>query len=174
MQDMIVIVEPMIPALRRYAMVLLRDQGVADDLVQDCLERAISGWHRRRPDGNPRTWVFTILHNLAISRLRQRARRPAHVALDATDPALLCHDAVQEDGLRQRDILAALDLLSEEHRQLLLLISVEGLSYAEAAKILAVPLGTIMSRLSRARERLRMIFEDGAVVATLPRLRRVK
>lgn len=75
--DMMRLVEPLIPALRRYARALLRDAVAADDLVQDCLERVIGRWHQHRADGNARTWVFTILHNLAVNRLKQSARRGA-------------------------------------------------------------------------------------------------
>src|ERR1700709_7156 len=71
MTDMMRLIEPLIPALRRYARALLRNPTDADDLVQDCLERAVSRWHQRRADGDARTWMFTILHNLAISRFRQ-------------------------------------------------------------------------------------------------------
>ena len=67
MNDMVHLIEPLIPALRRYARTLVRDRFAADDLVQDCLERAVSRWHQRRRDGDPRTWVFSILHNLAVS-----------------------------------------------------------------------------------------------------------
>src|ERR1700743_2233494 len=84
--DMMVLIEPMIPALPRYARALLRDRSLADDLVQDCLERAITRWHQRRPDGDARTWVFTILHNLAINQQRRTTRRGPHVPIeDASD-----------------------------------------------------------------------------------------
>src|ERR1700738_831713 len=85
MKDMMMLVEPLIPALRRYARSLLKDRAAADDLVQDCLERAITRWHQRHADGDARTWLFAILHNLAISRLRQIARRGHHVGLDQAD-----------------------------------------------------------------------------------------
>src|ERR1700734_1571966 len=98
MKDMILLVEPLIPALRRYARALLREPSAADDLVQDCLERVISRWHQRRADGDARTWVFTILHNLAMNRLRQQSRRGQHVALEDADAAVLARPATQEDG----------------------------------------------------------------------------
>ena len=82
MHDILAAVEPLIPALRRYARALLRDRTAADDLVHDCLERTISRWHQRRPETDARAWVFTILHNLAMNRLRQAARRGPHVELD--------------------------------------------------------------------------------------------
>ncbi len=173
-QDMIVIVEPMIPALRRYARALLRNQDEADDLVQDCLERAVSRWHQRRGDGNARTWLFTILHNLAVNRMRTRVRRGGHVTLEDADPAALSDDAGQEHALHHRDILAALDRLPDEQRQLLLLIALEGVSYAEAADIIGAPVGTVMSRLSRGRERLRLLLAGEATAPARPALRRIK
>ncbi len=83
MNDMLPLIEPLIPALRRYARSLMKEQAAADDLVQDCLERAVANWSRRRTDGDPRTWMFTILHNLAMTRLKQRSRRIGAVTLDA-------------------------------------------------------------------------------------------
>ena len=85
MDDMVALIEPMIPALRRYARALLRDRAAADDLVQDCLERAIGRWHQRRADGDPRTWIFTILHNLAVTRL-QPDGKPAAARSPSTTP----------------------------------------------------------------------------------------
>lgn len=175
MSDILQLVEPLIPALRRYARALLKDTVVADDLVQDCLERVVSHWHRRRND-DPRTWIFAILHNLAVNRLRQNARRGEHFSLEAVDESLLARQPGQEEALMQRDILDALDRLPEEQRSVLLLVSVEDLSYSEAAKVLAIPVGTVMSRLSRARERLRTILESSEGTAGRPgaHLRRVK
>jgi RNA polymerase sigma factor (sigma-70 family) len=175
MKDMMLLVEPLIPPLRRYARSLLRDRAAADDLVQDCLERVISRWHQRRADGNARTWVFTILHNLAINRLRQTARRGRHVMLKDADDAVLARPAIQEDGLRHRDLQKGLAALPEDQRSVLLLVSVEDLSYAEAAKVLGIPVGTVMSRLARAREKL-MKAMDGENVVPLhvPNIRRIK
>ncbi|WP_428031677.1 RNA polymerase sigma factor [Ancylobacter sp.] len=152
--EMVRLIEPLIPALRRYARALMRERAAADDLVQDCLERAIGRWHQRRADGDTRAWIFTILHNLAMTRLRRTARRPVHVALDDADAANLSQAGAQEEGLRHRELLAALAKLPDEQRTVLLLVTVEELSYAEAARVLEVPIGTVMSRLSRARERL--------------------
>jgi RNA polymerase sigma-70 factor (ECF subfamily) len=172
MTDAVQLLEPMIPALRRYARVLLRDRTAADDLVQDGLERALSRWHLRRPDGSARAWVFTILHNLAVNQLRQRARRGEHLALEAVaEPGL---PPAQQDALRHRDLLRALDALPEDQRSVLLLVAVEDLSYAEAARVLDIPLGTVMSRLARGRERLRQAMEGDAAPSDVPRLRRVK
>jgi RNA polymerase sigma factor (sigma-70 family) len=169
MKDMMLLVEPLIPALRRYARALLHDRDAADDLVQDCLERIIRGWHGRRGDDS-RSWAFTILHNLAVNRLKQWQRRGRHAALDETDEASIAQPAVQEDRLRHLELMRALADLPEEQRCMLLLVSVEDLSYAEAARILGIPIGTVMSRLSRGRERLQQLLEGRAA----PALRRVK
>ncbi|MDR3535726.1 MAG: sigma-70 family RNA polymerase sigma factor [Acetobacteraceae bacterium] len=176
MSEMLRLVEPLIPALRRYARVLMRDVTTADDLVQDCLERAITRWHQRRADGDARTWLFTILHNLAMNRMRQTARRGRHVAIDDAGDAVLARPALQEDGLLRRDLLAALAALSEEQRSVLLLVSVEGLSYLEAAAVLGVPMGTVTSRLARAREKMFRLMEGTTDrnATTCSHLRRVK
>ena len=175
MDEMARLIEPMIPALRRYARSLLPDRAAADDLVQDCLERAITNWGQRRSDGSVRSWVFTILHNLAISGLRQSARRGQPMSIEDASEASAAQPPQQEDALRRADVLAALSRLPDEQRSALLLVSVEDLSYAEAAKVLGVPIGTVMSRLSRGRERLRRELEgdSGGVVET-SFLRRVK
>jgi RNA polymerase sigma-70 factor (ECF subfamily) len=170
MDDIGILVGPLIPPLRRYARALLRDRTAADDLVQDCLERAISRWHQRRSDGSTRTWLFTILHNLAVNRLRTAARRGPHVEIDEI---MMVSPPGQEEALRHRDLLRALGALSEEHRNVLLLVSVEDLSYAEAAAVLGVPIGTVMSRLARGREKLAAALE-GQPMGREPHLRRVK
>ena len=168
MADAEALLEPLIPALRRYAYALVRDHDAADDLVQDTLERALSRWALRRSDGDLRAWLFTIQRNLHVSALRQSQRRGAHVELDeATTPSSA---AAQESGIEVQDILATLDQLPEEQKSLLLLVGVEDLSYDDAAKVMGVPIGTVMSRLSRGRQRLRALLETGR--ATL--LRRVK
>ena len=168
MADAEALLEPLIPALRRYAYALVRDHDGADDLVQDTLERALSRWSLRRTDGDLRAWLFTIQRNLHVSALRQDQRRGAHVELDeATTPSTA---AQQENGMEMQDVLAALDQLPEEQKSLLLLIGVEDFSYDDAARVMGVPMGTVMSRLSRGRQRLRALLETGR--ATL--LRRVK
>ncbi|MDO8974388.1 sigma-70 family RNA polymerase sigma factor [Reyranella sp.] len=168
MADAEALLEPLIPALRRYAYALVRDHDAADDLVQDTLERALSRWTLRRSDCDLRAWLFTIQRNLHVSALRQDRRRGPHVELDEwTTPKAV---ATQESGSEVQDILAALDQLPEEQKSLLLLVGVEDLSYDDAAKVMGVPIGTVMSRLSRGRQRLRALLETGR--ATL--LRRVK
>jgi RNA polymerase sigma factor (sigma-70 family) len=175
MSDMMVLVEPLIPALRRYARSLLRDRAAADDLVQDCLERVIARWHQRRADGNARTWAFTILHNLAVNLLKQRARRGQHLAIDDADAAVIAGPATQEERLRHRDLLRCLEALPEELRSVLLLVSVEDLPYAEAARVLDIPVGTVMSRLFRARETLSRAMEaNTSADAPRPVVRRIK
>ena len=128
--------------------------------MQDTLERALSRWHLRRSDGDVRAWLFTILRNLHVSAHRRRSRRGTAVGLDA-EP-LAAHGTAPDGALEAQDVLAALDHLPEEQKSLLLLIGVEDFSYEEAARMLDLPMGTVMSRLSRARERLRQLMTDGA------------
>ena len=152
------LIEPHIPALRRYAFALLRDRDRADDLVQDTLERALSRWILWRP-GNLRAWLFTIMHNIFVNQLRGAA--PLDYRPDELVPELPVRPE-QEDGLGLRDLDKALQQLSVDQRETLLLVTLEELSYDEAAKVLGVPVGTIMSRLFRARERLRISLQGQA------------
>jgi RNA polymerase sigma-70 factor (ECF subfamily) len=151
------LLEAHIPGLRRYACALLRGDRVrADDLVQDSLERALSRWHQRRSDGDLRGWIYTILyHRFLTDRRRQRrdfVYESLTEVLEREEPSVV---GEQEMALAQRDILRGLAELPEGQRSVLLLIAVEDFSYEQAARILAVPIGTVMSRLSRGRERLR-------------------
>jgi RNA polymerase sigma-70 factor (ECF subfamily) len=159
------LLEVEIPRLRRYARALVRDADMADDLVQDCLMRAISRWHLRRDNGALRAWLFTILYNLFVSERRALARRGGpSVPIEDWDriaPAMDGRSAA-EDHLALRDLMAGLEGLPDEQRALVLLVGVEDLSYEEAARVTGVPLGTVMSRLSRARERLRRHLEGEA------------
>ena len=161
--------EPEIPRLRRYAYALTRDAAAADDLVQDTLERAIGRWHLRRREGNLRAWLFVIERNLFLGSVRQLKRRGTHVGTEVLDrvqaPARL-PDAMNAP----HDVLAALETLPEEQRSALLLVVVEDLSYEQAAQILGIPIGTVMSRLSRAREKMRAAMHRGHTAV----LRRVK
>lgn len=161
--------EAQIPALRRYAWALARDRQAADDLVQDCLERALSRQGTRRVDGDLRAWLFAILRNQFLNDRRQANRRGPHVGIEALDD-IAAPDSGAERRAIANDALAALDGLSEEHRSLLLLIGVEELSYQEAAQVFGVPIGTIMSRLSRGRAQLRRAIEQSERVI----LRRIK
>ena len=147
-------VEPLIPALRRYAQALMRNREMADDLVQDCLERVVSRWGQRRSEEGTRSWMFAIVHNLAVNQLRQLRLRGPHVDIEDVDESALVQAPGQEDRLLRDELLRALRELPEEQRAALVLVCVDGLSYAEAATELGVPIGTVMSRLSRARARL--------------------
>ena len=177
---MVRLVEPLIPALRRYARALLHDKHAADDLVQDCLERTVARWRQRRDESDTRKWVFAILHNLAMDHLRRIRPRAGDIPLDAAEDTALAVAPTQEDQLRYGDVLRALDQLPEEQRSVVLLISVEDMSYEEAAKVLGIPAGTVTSRLARAREKLLRIMRDpaghsaDAAAGSNPVLRRVK
>ena len=163
-------IETYLPALRRYAWALMRNRDDADDLVHDCVARALDKLHTRREDADMRAWLFTIMHNLFISQHRRRKARPETELLDDTHDHAARSEPSQEDRLHWRDMLRALERLPEEQRTVVLLVSVEDLSYAETASVLGVPIGTVMSRLARGRERLRQ-FTDSDV---RPQLRRVK
>ena len=169
MDEISALIEPHIPSLRRYAWALRRDRDAADDLVQDCLERALSRWQLRRREGDLRAWLFAILHNLFVDSLRKRARQGIRVDIDAAHDLAAPGDGIEERAAI-RDVVAGLETLPPDQKAVLLLVGVEDLSYEEAARVLGVPVGTIMSRLSRARERLRRAV--GAPAA--PALRRVK
>jgi RNA polymerase sigma-70 factor (ECF subfamily) len=175
MNDMLAHVEPMIPALRRYARGLLGDVEASDDVVQDCLEKVVANWHRRRNE-NPRSWVFAILHNIAMNRLRQTRQRGSVVSIDDLPEANNATAPTQEQTVFGQEVMAAIKRLPPDHRSILLLISVEDLTYAAAAKVLEVPLGTVMSRLSRAREQLRMLLETPSpnALSGIRHIRRVK
>jgi RNA polymerase sigma-70 factor, ECF subfamily len=156
-------IETAIPALRRYARALTRNSETADDLVQDTLVRALRSEHLFH-GGEIRSWLFTILTNLNRNRLRSLARRPSWISLEEDDAP---DQAGPEAG--GRDIERALALLVEDQRTTLLLVVLEGLSYREVADVLGVPIGTVMSRLSRARAQIKA-YLDGE----RPALRRVK
>ncbi|HEY0832570.1 MAG TPA: RNA polymerase sigma factor [Azospirillum sp.] len=158
-----------VPRLRRYAAALVGNMAEADDLVQDCMEKALSNRHSLRDPSRLGGWLLSILHNLHVSGLRWRRRRGPEVDVTsfADDVAL---SAPPADRGAVRDFVRAFEQLSEEHRRILLLTGLEGLSYREVAEVLEVPIGTVMSRLARARERLRVLMEGGEEQA----LRRIK
>lgn len=141
-----------IPSLRRYARGLTGDREQADDLVQDTLERAWSRYSRWQRRGELRAWMFGIMHNHFIDGLRARRRQPEYDA-QPNVPDIPVR-AAQADDLELRDLDRSLQRLPADLRAVLLLVAVEEFSYREAAQVLDVPLGTVMSRLSRARERL--------------------
>ena len=141
-----------IPRLRRYARALTGEAARADDLVQDTLERALAKLDLWRPGSDMRAWLFTLMHNLFVNQVRSSGAQ-AHCDLD--EAAELPVSGSQLDALAVRDIHAAIARLPTEQREVILLVGLEQFGYAEAAQILGVPLGTVMSRLSRGRERLR-------------------
>ena len=158
-EDLAPLLEEHIPGLRRFAQALLRgDRERADDLVQDTLERALSSWRLRRLKGGLRGWLYTILYNRFLSDRERRNRRSAHHALsEIVEDEVPGVEGGQHSALEYRDFLRAFATLPAEQQSVLLLIAVEDLSYEEAARVLGVPIGTIMSRLSRGRERLRRL-----------------
>jgi RNA polymerase sigma-70 factor (ECF subfamily) len=161
-----------IPRLRRYARALLGDDGEADDLIQDTLERALARLPQWRDGESPRKWLFSILHNLHVDGLRRKSRRPPHVGLESLG---VDQSSPSADGASGRDLDHALQLLSVEQREVVLLVGLEGLSYAETAEVLEIPVGTVMSRLARGRDKLRALMDyEGGDRNGRAALRRVK
>jgi RNA polymerase sigma-70 factor (ECF subfamily) len=144
-----------IPRLRRFARGLARDRDIADDLVQDTLVRALAAEKQFRY-GNLGTWLFAILININRNRVRGLGRRAPHTDLDQIDRST---SLIGNSG-EKHDILQALECLSHDQREVLLLVALEGLTYAECARVLSIPVGTIMSRLSRARQSLRALLGE--------------
>ena len=151
-----------IPRLRRYARALLRDRDAADDLVQDCLERALSRLDNWQTGDSPRRWLFTIMHHLFVDQMRKAKRRSEVVMLTLDDNEALSSPAHQAESVASREIMDALQAVSPDRRAALLMVAIEGFSYAEAANILGVPAGTLMSRIARGREELRGLIDDAA------------
>ena len=158
-----------VSALRRYASALLRDRDKSDDLVHDCLSRALDRLHTRQ-DGDIRPWLFAIMHELLRSRARRVKLRDATQTLYKDDSATPVESAGQDDRVSGRDLMRAMDALPEDQRSVLLLVAVEDLTYAETARVLGVPVDTVMLQLSLARETLRESVNDVAP----PALWRVK
>jgi RNA polymerase sigma-70 factor (ECF subfamily) len=150
-----------IPHLRRYARALTRHELEADDLVQDTLERALRKFSLWQRGTNLRAWLFSVMHNLYVNQLRAKQET---AALD--DDMDIAVGGRQEEGLNIRDLSTSLLALPLEQREVLLLVGLEDFSYAEVAQTLDIPLGTVMSRLSRGRERLRGLL-DGSTKPTL-------
>ena len=162
-----------IPRLRRYARSLVYDSASADDLVQTALERGLSHWHQFDQRRDMLVWLLSIAHNAFLDQRRRDAR------LSFVDPA---QATAQQDQLRadpgvdiglRLDLLAALGRLSLDQRAPLLLVSVEQLSYAECAEVLGIPIGTVMSRVFRARSALRDMLDGPQRADGTPILRRV-
>jgi len=153
-------IEEEIPRLRRYARALTRDINAADDLVQDCLTRALSKVHLWQTGTDLRAWLFTILHNQYVNHVRRAVREGSAVGLSDSEP-LLTSAPNQGKRLELRDLERAIAKLPEEQRSVLLLVGLEGMRYEEVAAVLDVPVGTIRSRLSRGREMLRQLMGMG-------------
>jgi RNA polymerase sigma-70 factor (ECF subfamily) len=151
-----------LPGLRRYARALTGDPWAADDLVQDTLERACVKWRLWLAGTDLRAWLFTVMHNLFISQLRQDHRRAGLVqAMDVDELAQSIEAPASASGTAM-DLQRCLLRLPAEQREVLLLVTLEDMSYAEVAKVVGVPPGTVMSRLSRARERMRSLMDAPA------------
>jgi RNA polymerase sigma-70 factor (ECF subfamily) len=148
-------IEAHIPGLRRYARALVRDIVGADDLVQECLTRALIKLHLWHEGTDLRAWLFTILHNQYVNQVRRSIREGITLELGEVTPLLLSQSANQDRGLELRDLDRALGRLPEEQRAVILLVGLEGMSYVDAAAVLGIPAGTVRSRLSRGREALR-------------------
>ena len=154
------LIEAEIPRLRRYAWALCRDGSAADDLVQDCLARALAKIHLWQEGTDLRAWLFTILHNQHVNRIRRLVREGTALELSESEPSLT--EAPRQDRrLELRDVDCALRQLPDEQRSVILLIGLEGMRYEDVADALAVPIGTVRSRLSRGRDALRRLI--GAV-----------
>lgn len=150
-----------IPRLRRYARALTGSREAADDLVQDTLETALAKWRFWQWGRELRPWLFAIMHNRHVDQVRSGQR--LHYQPDDELPTPAANDTAL-DGLALRDLERALAQLPVEQREVLLLVALEELSYAEAARVLGLPQGTVMSRLARARARLRALLAGEAPV----------
>jgi RNA polymerase sigma-70 factor, ECF subfamily len=156
-----------LPSLRRYAIALVGNLALADDLVQDSIERAIRQSAQLRDLPQLPGWLRRILHNLYVDEIRRnKGRAKEQDIAELADHLQLSVPA--SDGMAGRDFLRAINALSVEHRQILLLVGLDGLDYREIAEELAIPIGTVMSRLARARERLRTLMQDGVQSNVLP------
>ena len=149
-------IEAEIPRLRRYARALTHDAVTADDLVQDCLARALGKLHLWQEGTDLRAWLFTILHNQYVNYIRRSAREGAAVRLTEREP-MLARAPQQGKRLELRDLERAFAKLPDAQRSVILLVALEGMRYEEVAAVLDVPVGTIRSRLSRGRDALRRL-----------------
>ena len=156
------LIVPFIPNLRRYARALVGDRDGADDLVQDTLERAVRKFHLWRP-GDLRAWLFSIMHNVFVNQLKARRIAP-EVDIDETQIAAPIPTVT---GIDVGDVQRALSRLAPEQREVLLLVALEDMTYADVSRALGIPIGTVMSRLSRGRERLRRAMDGDPVTTPL-------
>ncbi len=152
-------IEACIPALRRYGHVLVRDAQEVDDLVHDCLVRALERLDTRHESGDLRAWLFAIMHNVFVSRLRSARVRGPQQSLETIPEQAMSKQGGQEQSIATLEVLQALQTLSQEQQSVLTLVSVEGLTYAQVSQVLGIPIGTVMSRLSRAREKLANVID---------------
>ena len=157
MSEIHFLIEQEIPRLRRYARALTRNADRADDLVQDTLTRTIAKAHLWQPGTDIRAWLFTIMHNQNVNKVRRAIRDHANVDVDECAKLVATTDPTASRQLRELE--RALAQMLEEQRQVVLLVGLEGMSYEDAAAILNVPIGTIRSRLSRGREVLRKLLD---------------
>ena len=164
-----------IPRLRRYARSLVFDASAADDLVQTALERALAHWHQFDQRRDILVWMLSIAHNAYLDDRRRHARMPiAEPRDDASGTSLDERHAAETPDIGLRlDLVAALQRLPIEQREPLLLVTLEQLSYAECAELLRIPIGTVMSRISRARAALRALLDGRAPTVAAQALRRV-
>jgi RNA polymerase sigma-70 factor (ECF subfamily) len=161
-----------LPGLRRYAMALVGNAALADDLVQDCIERALGQEAQLREAERLAGWLRRILYHLYIDEIRRNRRRGREQDINELADTLEL-SAPAPDNSAMKEFVQAVNRLSAEHRQILLLVSVEELSYRQIADELEIPLGTVMSRLARARERLRELMQSRtAEIIPLPERKR--
>lgn len=153
-----------VPRLRRYARALVGDRAAAEDLVQDTIERGWAGLRSWQRGTDMRAWLFSIMHNLRVDQGRRGTLHTEPLDDETPLPAIPGHVSA---GLELRDLDAALRLLPEEQREILLLVGLEEMRYEDVASSLGIPVGTVMSRLSRAREKLRALMEGRASVIPL-------
>jgi RNA polymerase sigma-70 factor (ECF subfamily) len=153
---------PFIPNLRRYARALVGDRDGADDLVQDTLERAVRKFHLWRP-GDLRAWLFSIMHNVFVNQLKSR-KIALEVEIDEETLAARIPTVTSMDVL---DLQRALGCLAPEQREVVLLVALEDMTYSDVSRALGIPIGTVMSRLSRGREKLRKVMEGNATKSGL-------
>lgn len=151
-------IETYIPGLRRYARALVHDVAGADDLVQECVTRALTKLHLWREGTDLRAWLFTILHNQHVNQVRRSIREGVTFEIGEVTPLLLSQLATQDRSLELRDLDRALSQLPTEQREAILLVGLECMSYDEVGAVLGIPAGTVRSRLSRGREALRRLM----------------
>ena len=173
-----------IPALRRYAYALVRNSSTADDLVQDCLERGLRKRSQWKGEGSLNSWLYRILSNIQLNHYRASNHNPLDKSSEITEKLAMAPQfqkpANQLDRLYLQDLDKAIAELPDEQKQILLLITLEGLGYREVAKIMEIPSGTVMSRLSRARENIRKKMATSKAASSsgsdvrAPHIRRIK